>query len=643
MRAFINAIVGEKMCGINGFLLKSFSTVDENRQQIAAMNAQIIHRGPDEDGVFADEYCGMGMRRLSIIDLSTGSQPIFNETGRLLIVFNGEIYNYQELQRHVIEKGHQLKTASDTEVVLHLFEEYGDKAVEMLNGMFAFAIYDRDSRELFIARDRAGEKPLYYCRDEGGFCFSSELKSITRGLGKAFPIDRTALNSYLSLTYIPAPLTIFQGVSKLKAGHWLRLCGEEITIQPYWDVRASISEEINDYEEAKRQVRKTMTDSVEAMMVSDVPLGAFLSGGIDSSIVTGLMSRATSKRIKTFSVGFTIPDYDETDKAKAVAAFHKTDHSVITLDYSDAVNWLDRILDNMDEPFADSSCIPTYYVSQFARQNVKVVLTGDGGDEMFAGYSKYMVDYYTKVYNCVPKLLTEGIFEPLLAGVPDKSAMIRKLKKVVRSKNDNLFQQRKRLMNLGFGDAKELLEPQYHEANALDFIDKHYQESGIEDELTRTLYTDMQVVLEGDMLTKVDRMSMLASLETRAPFLSKDMMELAFRIPSRFKIKGRNQKFILKDTFQDCFPPGIMNRTKQGFGVPVGEWFKGPLKADLLKMLESKRLRDQGIFNSGYIEGLVKEHFEEKENHGFRLWTLYVFQKWIENYYRNGANANGIV
>ncbi len=625
------------MCGINGIIFKSNSKPEYCRDLVTRMNGCITHRGPDEEGVYSDEYCGMGMRRLSIIDLSTGSQPIFNENGNKLIVFNGEIYNYRELQRLVIEKGHQLKTASDTEVVLHLFEEYGEDCVERLDGMFAFAIYDKESREVFIARDRAGEKPLYYYHTDTEFGFSSELKAITKGLGKVFTLDLSALNIYLSLTYIPAPMTIFSNVHKLEAGHWMKLNSDGLRIQSYWDVRPCISNSIANYEEAKRHVRGVMSQSVEAMMVSDVPLGAFLSGGVDSSIVTGLMSKISSKKIRTFSVGFTLSEYDETYKAKAVSAFHGTDHNVITLDYSDAINWLDKILDNMDEPFADSSCIPTYFVSQFARNHVKVVLTGDGGDEMFAGYSKYLVGYYTGLYNRLPKVISEGIFEPVLESLPDTSSMVRKMKKVVRSKNDDLFEQRKRLMQLGFSEESPLLKPNCHKDNALGFIEDIYHGSGIEDELTRTLYTDMRVVLEGDMLAKVDRMSMLASIETRAPFLSKDMMELAFRLPSRFKIKGRNQKVILKDTFSDMFPPGMINRTKQGFGVPVGEWFKGPLKQDLLQTLNSERLKEQGIFQPDVVEEMMKQHFEESENHSFRLWTLYVFQKWYEKYYQNGA------
>lgn len=631
------------MCGINGVISFAGRLAEDSKREVERMNAQIIHRGPDEEGCFSDPYCGIGMRRLSIIDLSSGGQPIFNETSRKLIVLNGEIYNYRELREHIIGKGHRLSTASDTEVVLHLFEEYGANSLEMLKGMFAFAIYDMDSRELFIARDRAGEKPLYYCRDDSGFCFSSELKSITKGLGKTFSIDRHALNTYLSLTYIPAPMTIFQGVRKLQAGHWLKITPDEMVIAPYWDVRQNIGDGITGYDEAKKQIRTTMSQSVEAMMVSDVPLGAFLSGGVDSTIVTGLMSKVSKRAVKTFSVGFTIPDFDETEKARAVAEYHRTDHQVITLDYTNAISWLEKVLTDLDEPFADSSCIPTYYVSQFARDHVKVVLTGDGGDEMFAGYSKYLVDYYTRRYNQIPRIISEGIFEPVLNRLPDKTSLIRKLKKVVRSKNETSFQQRKRLMTLGFQDTTELLQPGYRNLDALNFIDGLYHGCGIDDELTRTLYTDMQIVLEGDMLAKVDRMSMLASLETRAPFLSKEMMELAFRIPSDFKIQGQNQKVVLKDAFSDFFPPGIMKQTKRGFGVPVGEWFKGPLKKELLDMLDEERLREQGIFNYTYIQRILDEHFSEKENHGFRLWTLYVFQKWMDNYYENGAERNGTV
>lgn len=624
------------MCGINGIVQKTESDAAVLDFAVRSMNAHIVHRGPDEEGVFADGHCGVGMRRLSIIDLSTGSQPIFNETGQLVIVFNGEIYNYKELQKHVIQKGHVLKTASDTEVVLHLYEEYGENALNMLSGMFAFAIYDKGAKELFLARDRLGEKPLYFCHDDEGFCFSSELKSILKGLNRSYPIDCNALNVYLALTYIPAPLTIFKGVKKLLPGHWLRYDLEGLTISPYWDVRKVIPSLITDHQTALQQLQKTMSASVEAMMISDVPLGAFLSGGIDSTIVAGLMSRISEKKINTFSVGFTIPDFDETEKAMAVSQYHGTDHQVIKLDYFDALSWLDRILDNMDEPFADSSCIPTYYVSQFARNHVKVALTGDGGDEMFAGYSKYLVDYYTKMYNKIPRFMSEVFFEPAVGMLPDKNAAIRKLKKVIQSKDDDLFIQRKKLMMLGFSDLHELLVPKYLAVEPLNFIDQVYENCGIEDELTRTLYTDMKIVLEGDMLAKVDRMSMLASLETRAPFLSKEMVELAYRIPSYYKIRGRSQKIILKEAFSDLLPKGIIEQTKQGFGVPVGEWFKGPLKSTLLEELNLGRIEEQGIFRAEAVEKMLEEHFSEAENHGFRLWTLFVFQKWYNGFYKEG-------
>ncbi|MDP4181994.1 MAG: asparagine synthase (glutamine-hydrolyzing), partial [Bacillota bacterium] len=504
------------MCGINGFILKELASNDENLIKINMMNSCITYRGPDSDGVYTDPQASLGMRRLAIIDLNTGKQPIYNEDGTKVIVFNGEIYNFQGLRDELLARGHEFKTKSDTEVILHSYEEYGVDCLKKLNGMFAFAIYDIVEKELFIARDRAGEKPLYYYKDDDRFIFGSELKSIIRTFNIKKEINLTALNQYFSLTYIPAPLTIFNDINKLEAGSFILYKNGNLRIERYWDIEVDRNHDIiNSYEECSRKLRDALFSSVEQKMISDVPLGAFLSGGIDSSIIVGIMSNLSNKPIETFTIGFKLKEFDESDRAQIVSSKNRTNHHVHFLDYSDAVVELENILDTFDEPFADSSAIPTYFVSRFAKEHVTVVLTGDAGDELFAGYSKYMVNYYTDKYNKVPKFLRKNLIERLVYNMPDKGALSRKARKVIESSEKDTFQKRRELMFLGFNEdrIKRLLKNKYIKPNSYDIIANAYTKNEELDELTKTLYTDFKIVLEGDMLVKVDRMSMLNSIE----------------------------------------------------------------------------------------------------------------------------------
>lgn len=623
------------MCGINGFVLEKKASADENKNIINKMNSFIIYRGPDSDGIYADDKVALGMRRLSIIDLSTGKQPIYNEYGTKVIVFNGEIYNFKGLRDELKSKGHKFKTKSDTEVILHSYEEYGTKCLEKLNGMFAFAIYDINSSEMFIARDRAGEKPLYYYRDHEKFVFASELKSIIKTFDIKKEINKKALNQYFSLTYIPAPLTIFENIYKLEAGSFILYKEGKFNIERYWDIDSRKVDIIYSYDECKRRLREALFNSVEQKMISDVPLGAFLSGGIDSSIMVGIMSKLSSRPVETFTIGFKIKEFDESDRAEIVSRSNKTNHHVHFLDYSHAVEELENILETFDEPFADSSSIPTYFVSKFAAQHVKVVLTGDAGDELFAGYSKYMVNYYSDLYNKVPRMLRKNFIEPLVYKMPDRSSISRKVRKVIESTGKNLFEKRRELMFLGFNGDRigKLLKAGNIAGDVYDIIEKAYNRNSEFEELTRTLYTDFKIVLEGDMLVKVDRMSMLNSIETRVPMLDKNVIELAFSMPPDFKIKGRNQKFILKDTFKDLIPNEILGKSKRGFAVPIGEWFKGPLKNMLLKFLSKEFILEQGIFEYEYIKSLLEDHFAERVNNAYPLWALFVFQNWYRKYY----------
>ena len=623
------------MCGINGFAFFQNSEEDLNEKLINEMNDHIIHRGPDENGSYTDSHTAIGMTRLSIIDLSTGKQPITNEDGTLKIVFNGEIYNYREIRQTLLEKGHVFHTESDTEVVLHAFEEYGNDCTKILKGMFAFAIYNLNDGSLFLARDRIGEKPLYYTKTENAFIFASELKSIfsTNLIEKR--INKTALAQYLMLTYIPAPLTILENVYKLSAAHYMIVSAAgEIETAPYWDVVYNEKDKITVYDECKRVLRKSLFDAVEHCMVSDVPIGTFLSGGIDSTIITGIMSKIADKPINTFTIGYKQKSYDESDRAALTAKLHNTNHHLYFIEYKNMLDNIERIIANMDEPFADSSYIPTYTVSQIARQEVKVVLTGDAGDELFAGYDKYLIGHYGDIYKKIPEFIRKGVIENVVNILPADKFFVRKVLKVIENSRLDTYSQRRNLMCLGvkYDTINQLLR--YDGSDALNFIQACYNKyADSACEVDRTLYTDLKVVLEGDILFKVDRASMLASLETRAPMLYPDVVETAAKIPAEYKIKGRNKKIILKDTFSDLIPEKLLTAPKIGFGVPIAYWLKNELREELTAVLDPDILEKQGLLNPDYVQLLLQEHLLGKRNHNGILWAIYVFEKWYANYF----------
>ena len=620
------------MCGINGFLkFRQRLTRDEIYQLINKMNDSIVHRGPDDEGVYVDNNAGLGMRRLSIIDLATGSQPIFNEDKSLVIVLNGEIYNYLELKKVLVAKGHHFYTESDTEVALHSYEEYGVDCFKRFDGMFALAIYNPSNGELLIARDRSGEKPLHYAINDRCFIFGSELKSLlSTGLIDR-SIDRMAFNQYLQLTYIPSPLTILSAVKKVKAGHYLQVTADGRTQETqYWEADDGIRQFgiIDDYDECKRMLRKALFATVAREMISDVPLGAFLSGGIDSSIIVGIMSQISSKPINTFTIGFRDKAYDESARAALVAKHHNTCHHLHYLEADEVLAELDEILQSIDEPFGDSSVIPTYFVSKHAHQHVKVALTGDAGDELFAGYSKYQIGRYARIYRNLPSF-AKAIIAGCAYTIPDRTPLSRKIKKVINNSEKDAFSQHRNLMCLGFkeNELQQLIQQNYYDESSLQLIEDYYNRFfKSDDELCRVLLTDFKVVLEGDMLHKVDRMSMLNSLETRTPLLGKEVLDVTSRIPSRYKMNGAMQKIILKETFQDLLPSRILTASKNGFGIPLGKWLQGPFKCYVDQYLSEDYIQDQGIFNFQYIKTVLDEHMANKNNRFSEIWNLLVFQ-----------------
>jgi asparagine synthase (glutamine-hydrolysing) len=626
------------VCGINGLLYRGKK--NEIVQQVQLMNENIIHRGPDDTGIYCDNNVAMGMRRLSIIDLSQGNQPMYNDSKDVTIVFNGEIYNYKVLKAELEADGIQFHTHSDTEVILKLYEKYGlTNLLNKLNGMFVFSIHDKKKDQVFIARDRFGEKPLYYYHSEEKFVWASELKSIIAVFPELKKMSAEAITLFFSLTYIPAPYSIYQNIYKLLPGHFITIntITLEKQIYEYWDIDLNTKTDPGiTYTEAKSEIRNLLFESVEQRMIADVPLGVFLSGGVDSTIIAAIMSNISDKKVKTFSVGYENKRYDESARARQVAAHIGSEHHEYILDYKDIFDIADKIILNYDEPYADSSCLPTWFISSKTAQHVKVALTGDGGDEVFGGYNKYMLPYYRRKINkyvpgfIKPLLAKEG-FENKFLSRSDSKSIFSKARKVVGILNEDLISGHLNLLALGFRQHEldklfigELVDYKKLLADHLGTINPEV------DELKQLRYIDKQISLEGDMLVKVDRASMLCSLECRSPFLDHRLMEYTYKLPDDYLIHKGNKKRILKDTFENLLPGGFFNSPKSGFEIPVGEWFRGPLKKDLLETLNDVSLQRSALFNIDYIHKLIAEHISNKADHARQLWTLYCFQKWYK-------------
>lgn len=627
------------MCGIFGFI--SCSTP---KQVLVDQTNLLIKRGPDSSGFYFESPIGLGHRRLSVIDLNTGNQPMQCIDGGQVLIFNGEIYNFKQVRIELIGLGCNFTTDSDTEVILQGYRHWGiDKCLEKLEGMFAFAIWDKNLRKLIIARDRFGEKPLYYTHTKNGFFFASELKAL-KGLYNSKRISNKAINQYFNLTYIPAPLTIFEEVNKLEAGCYL-IIDEDLSISKtnYYDLYKTANlnrtEIINDYEFAKKDLRDLLFGAVEERIVSDVPLGSFLSGGIDSSIISAIMAKLSSKPIKTFSIGFNEKEYDESERATLVANHIGSEHYPHVLGQMDLLNAVNETITYFDEPFGDSSAIPSMMVARKAKEQVTVVLTGDCADELFGGYEKYLGKYYAEKYFALPKLV-KNLFEHGVNVVPHTNLTnhtLRKIKKVINASSLTPAQRYLSLTSLGFAESERinlLLNKQFCsvEFDTLRF----FEQFGDTDELLSTFYSDAKLVLEGDMLAKVDRACMMNSLEGRIPFLDSKIVDFSFRLPHEFKILATNKKRILKDTFSDLLPKETMSFSKKGFGIPLRIWFKYELKNELLSLLNEDFLAEQNIFNPQYVSLLIEEHMSNKENHSTKLWLLFVFQKW---YLRNEIEA----
>ncbi|HKR61878.1 MAG TPA: asparagine synthase (glutamine-hydrolyzing), partial [Pyrinomonadaceae bacterium] len=609
------------------------------RELLHSMCERMVHRGPDAEGLLVSGSVALGMRRLAIIDLVTGEQPAHNEDRHVSVVLNGEIYNYRELRKDLEKQGHSFRSLSDTEVLPHLYEEFGDRMVERLNGMFAFALWDAKRRKLLIARDRFGEKPLYWGVFDNTLLFASEPKVLLSHPAVTSALNLDALRQYLSFDYVPAPLSIYQGIHKLPAAHTLTLEDGKIETRRYWRLSYKTQPHPPSEKEAAEQLLKLMGDSVRMRLVSDVPLGILLSGGVDSSTVAALAVRASSEPVKTFSISFAESSFDESSYARAVAKFLGTDHHEERLSANLAANLVGEIGSWMDEPFSDPSLVPTYLLSRFTRKHVTVALGGDGGDEIFAGYEMYQGHRWAELYARTPRLLRAGLIEPLVGLLP------------VKTKNLSFDYKAKRFIagsgyepvvrhHVWFGsftpeEQGELLTQDVQRHSSADiYRDAHviWNECDSTEVLERMQCMDTQLYLAEDILTKVDRASMAVSLEVRAPFLDPHVAEFAAALPANYKLRGRTTKYILKRAIQDSLPSFVTRRSKKGFGVPVAEWLKENLRPLARDLLSPERVRRAGVFNADFVTRLQDEHERGVANHRKLLWTLLMFELWHESF-----------
>ena len=599
------------------------------------MCASIEYRGPDEQGTVVRGRAALGMRRLSIIDIRTGQQPIFNEDDSKAIVFNGEIYNFQGLRSELESKGHVFKTNSDTETILHAYEEFGEGCVQKLRGMFAFAIWDFRKQSLFIARDRIGKKPLFYClTDEGELVFGSELKTLLVHRGVRKEVDLAAMDAYLTFGYVPDEFCILKNVSKLPPGHFLKFESGKIITKKYWDIDLTGADAFRSESEWSEALREKIQDAVKVRLISEVPLGAFLSGGVDSSTVVGMMARLSATPVKTFSIGFNEDSFDELKYARVAAKHFNTEHHefVVTPDLFDLIG---EIVGHFDEPFADQSALPTFMLSKMARRHVTVVLSGDGGDELFAGYSRYLTDLDRGSYAKIPNILREQVLRRasslLPHAAPGKNFLynvsldpigryIDSISAFNGPRRSYLYSEAFAASLNGNGSAAEKLFRQFGESVSSD------------DPIARLLYLDSKTYLPGDILTKVDRMTMANSLEARVPLLDHELIELVAKIPSALKLNGRETKHILKKAMSGIVPDEILYREKQGFGVPINEWINDQLRDRITDDLTSRSSMERGYFDQEYVGMLLKEHSAGRLDHSNALWMLWMLELWFRQY-----------
>jgi len=595
----------------------------------------IVHRGPDDEGIHVQGNVGLGMRRLSIIDLSGGRQPIYNEDRSVCIVFNGEIYNFPELRKELEGRGHRFYTHSDTEAIVHLYEEMGADCVTKLRGMFAIALYDVKRQSLLLARDRLGKKPLYYAVDGGRLYFGSEVKAMLAVAPELKTIDPEGILQFFYFGYVPDPYSAFRRIRKLPPGYLAEYRDGEIEVRQYWDVPQYGTHDPGSDDACLEEMERRLEEAVRIRLISDVPLGAMLSGGVDSSLVVALMARSSPAPVKTFSIGFRKADFNEVEYARLVAERFGTDHHELVVE-PDIAEILNEITGMMEEPFGDSSMIPTYYVSKLARKHVTVALSGDGGDELFAGYDRYIVNWRRRHYDFVPPWIGSLYRNHLYDRLPS-SVKGRKL-----AWNITLPSRDRYLDGVSFLPAlhrektlfsREFLNSARNWVDPLRQFERYYDEAPANDQLSRLMYLDTKTYLTADILTKVDRMSMANSLEVRCPILDHEFVGWVAGLPIHYKFRNGTRKFMFKKLAERLgIPPQLLHRRKQGFSLPLVHWMREELKDGLLQILLEPRTLQRGYFEPQAIRTIMDEHFRRRRDRAGVLWMLLVFELWHRNF-----------
>ncbi|MBI2192557.1 MAG: asparagine synthase (glutamine-hydrolyzing) [Planctomycetes bacterium] len=625
------------MCGICGLVTLDRSELP-TAGQVEAASGLLQHRGPDGSGVYLSPegegpHAALGHRRLSIIDLEGGRQPMTNEDGSVWITFNGEIYNFLELRHDLEARGHRFQTRSDTEVILHAYESYGEECVRRLRGMFAFALWDNRSKRLLLARDRLGQKPLFYCRLGDLLAFASQPGPLFALCPIERRLDPRALDAYLAYQYVPHPLSIYEGIQKLPPAHYLVYENRQVRLEGYWQLDLERRETLSE-DDACLRLREALRESVRLRLVSDVPIGAFLSGGIDSTIIVGLMAQEMDRPVETFTIGFDEPEYNEIEFARTVSRRFSTAHHELFV-RPQALEILPQIAECFDEPFADSSAIPTYYLSRLTRQSVKVALTGDAGDENFAGYDRYKAVRLARILDRVPvarSLLGLGLWQRCPVPAHARSTF----RRVQRLLDGIALPERRRYFRwisiLSDRTRQHLYTPAFRDRVAAfdpcELLDRHFARAEGLDPVAAATYVDLCTYLPDDLLVKVDVTSMAHSLEARSPFLDHPFVELAASLPVRYKLRGFQDKYILKRAFADLFPETVRRRRKMGFGVPLARWFRHEVRELLRDRLLDGWATRQGILQPRGIQRLVQEHLEERRDHSHALWSLLMLELW---------------
>ena len=632
------------MCGITGWVNLSTNTTDHSEAVLHAMCESIVHRGPDSEGIWMDDSVALGMRRLSIIDLKTGDQPVYTEDKSVVTMVNGELYNFREVRSDLEKRGHKFVTQTDVEIVPHLYQIYGDDFVDHINGMFAISLWDTKRKRLVLARDRFGEKPLYYGVFDGKLIYASEAKALLAHPAVNAELDLDALREYLSFDYVPAPRSIYKGISKLPAAHMLTVENGEVKIRRYWNLTWNKNGHKPSIETAANDLRDLLSDAVRMRLVSDVPLGILLSGGVDSSTVAAFATQHATEKVKTFSIGFEEDSFDESKYAREVALHLGTEHYEATLSVETAADLIGDIGTWLDEPLSDGSLIPTFMLSRFVQHHVTVALGGDGGDELFAGYPMYYGHKVAAAYGAIPRFLRSGLIEPVIKRLPVSTKNLSfdyRAKRFVRASHSDIvarhhswfgsFSSREQKPLLTADVLSQTSGDIYAGARGLlDICDAT-------DDIERMQYLDMNFYMAEDILTKVDRASMAVSLETRAPFLDPRVGQFAASLPLEYKLRGNKGKYILKKAVEDLLPASILQRSKKGFGIPIADWLKGRLNPMMHDLLAPQRLKEQGLFEPDHVQKLIGDHEQGLASYHKQLWTLLVFQLWYDNFLRRPA------